>query len=96
MATATREDSYEPKIGDRWKRNGPVGDTRVQRVMLPGAPNYDGGAPGVSVRIRQFDGSWKDYFVLAASADDFAQRMSHQGKSLVSRGVAPQEGRYVI
>lgn len=40
----------EFKVGQVWRKCGPVDALRIERILLPGYPRYDGGAPGISVR----------------------------------------------
>ena len=44
------------EVGDVWRKAGPIGWWRVVGVQMPGRAGYDGGLPGVSVRIS--DAVW--------------------------------------
>lgn len=65
-------------VGQVWRTAGPYGWVRVESLMFPGSPDYDGGAPGVSVRERTHRGQWRDcrWFIPAASEAEAVERLS--------------------
>lgn len=45
--------TFEPvklQAGQIWRKRGPIDAIKIERVMLPGYPENDGGAPGISFR----------------------------------------------
>lgn len=64
--------------GQVFRKNGPCDWMRVERVLIPGHPEYDGALPGVSVRRSDSGGrGWKKrgWFVPAANDQDFIDHM---------------------
>lgn len=43
------------KAGQVWRMAGPVGAIKILRVMMPGHPEHDGGAQGISVSTTVID-----------------------------------------
>ena len=72
---------FKVVTGMVFRKDGPSDWWRVVRTQLPGDRQYDGGLPGVSVRVSKAtkllkDGSWgqswsSPVFVPAKSGDDF-------------------------
>lgn len=67
--------------GQVWRKHGPVGALKIERILLPGFPDYDGASPGVSCRHSKIGrygrivwerGTW---FHPAGSQEDFWQQM---------------------
>jgi hypothetical protein len=69
--------------GDIWKKAGPCDAVKVVRVRMPDCPDYDGGAPGCSVRFSDTLGRWKPktWFYPAANSSDFARKMAADWRS---------------
>jgi len=69
------------KPGAVWRKDGPCDWLRVERLMLPGEPGYDGGLAGVSVKPgRSVGGKFRasrgpSWFVPARSRSAFARHM---------------------
>jgi len=58
--------------GQVWRKRGPFGWIRVDRIMLPGHRHDDGGMPGVSVCVRSGIGKWGDsIFIPCSSIEGF-------------------------
>ena len=38
------------KEGQIWRKQGPYDWIRIERIIMPGYPDYDGGLPGMVVR----------------------------------------------
>lgn len=74
--------------GQVWRKAGPVGAVEILRVMLPGEPEYDGGAPGISVRTTQLGArsvSWgrKTWF-WPGTERQLMQKLKNDGYALAS------------
>ena len=71
--------------GEVWRKSGPCGWIKIVRVQMPDHPNYDGGAPGCSVRFSTGRGGWKrrTWFVLAANEQDFDRQMRADNRTRV-------------
>jgi len=65
------------KVGDIWRKRGPVGWLKIVRIQMPGFTGYDGALPGCSVRFTNINGKWErnTWFFPAASESDFAEKM---------------------
>ena len=69
--------------GDVWRKAGPCDWVKGVRVQMPDHPNYDGGAPGCSVRFSTGFGGWKrrTWFYMAANEADFERRMREDNRT---------------
>lgn len=38
------------KVGQVWRKQGPYGWLKIERILAPGHPDYDGGLPGCVAR----------------------------------------------
>lgn len=38
------------KEGQIWRKQGPYDWIKIERILMPGYPDYDGGLPGIVVR----------------------------------------------
>lgn len=78
------ESTYQPKIGDVWRKDGPVSWARVEMRMWPGMPEYDGKLMGASVRLTNMKGKWENLYCFcpASTPDDFADTMESAGRYL--------------
>lgn len=79
---------FEPHplaVGQVWRKMGPIDALRIERVMLPGNPQYDGGAPGISVRRTVYSHrvKWaKDTAFMGGLEEDLHHRLQMSGYSL--------------
>jgi len=48
----------ELKVGQVWRKQGPYGWLKIEQILAPGCPEYDGGLPGCVARYYppQFKG----------------------------------------
>jgi hypothetical protein len=84
---------FKVETGMTFRKDGPNDWWRVVRTQLPGDRHYDGGLPGVSVRVSKAthilkDGSWgqswgSPVFVPATSGDDFLRKAKDGYRRLV-------------
>ena len=65
------------EVGQIWRKHGPADWLRIEQIQMDGHPDYDGGAPGVSVSVRTWKGRWKNqrWFYLANTYKQFIQQM---------------------
>ncbi|MDH0609858.1 hypothetical protein N5D28_13325 [Stutzerimonas stutzeri] len=81
---------FEPHplaVGQVWRKMGPIDALRIERVMLPGNPQYDGGAPGISVRRTVYSHrvKWsKDTGFWGGSQEMLHKRLEEGGYSLAN------------
>lgn len=47
--TIIGRETMEFEAGQIWRKDGPVGWERIEEVLTPDNPYYDGGAPGIIV-----------------------------------------------
>jgi hypothetical protein len=81
---------FEPvplALGQVWRKAGPLSALRIERLQLPGRVDYDGGLPGVSVRVTGHNGSaiiWEPHgsFYPAKTEADFLEAMRESGRVL--------------
>lgn len=80
------------QVGQVWRKCGPLDAIKIVRVMLPGHPDYDGGAPGISVKNTSVSGCnviWerKTWFKLG-SLPQLHRWLEVHGYALASEGAA--------
>ena len=70
----------EPRLerGQIWRTKGRYGWIRIEHVMLPGRPEYDGGLPGISYETRDPTGRWGGGWFAPASGEKDALRIVRQ------------------
>jgi hypothetical protein len=67
-------------VGQVWRTAGAYGWQRVEAVLLPGSPEYDGGLPGVVVRERFHTGRWgMTWFIPAADEAAALKKLATNG-----------------
>lgn len=76
------------KAGQVWRKSGPCDALKVERVMLPGTPDDDGGAPGIVCRFSKIARGrivWgQRFFRLARSEAELLAEMKKEGRALCS------------
>ena len=77
--------------GQVWRTRGPCGWIRIESVVLPGRPEYDGGAPGVQYRSRSREGKWgQSWFMVARDeAHALEQVTSHTYRRFLTQHTPP-------
>jgi len=75
--------------GDIFRKDGPIGAYKIERIMLPGYPEYDGGVPGVSVRLSTRRGWRRDgLFLPCCDVTDFYDHCDNSGRRLWNANLA--------
>ena len=73
----------EIKVGQVWRKLGPYGWWKIERIVAPGYPRYDGGLPGVSITAYppQLNGIWlrggKQYFISDGPDHTWQEQIQH-------------------
>lgn len=70
--------------GQIWRKDGPCDWVKIIKVLIPGHPQHDGGAPGCSVVFSNMNGNWerRGWFILAKDDADFEARMKRDCRYL--------------
>lgn len=69
--------------GQVWRKRGPCGWLRVEQVLIPGEPGYDGGLPGVWVTFGTYRGAFprlRQEFLAASSCAAFVTDMANHSR----------------
>jgi hypothetical protein len=86
--------NVELSVGQVWRTEGMFGWERVERVVLPGWPDFDGGMPGIVVRERSPRGRWtqQTWFIPARSEEDAIRHLTVGGYRRFPAVKAPPSG----